>query len=64
VANARLAYEFSQRQFHAGTINILTLLNTETALFTAEDTLLQVKFSHLQALINLFSALGGGWQQT
>jgi multidrug efflux system outer membrane protein len=38
------------------------VLNTETALFTAQDALAQVKLAHLQALVNLFNALGGGWQ--
>jgi outer membrane protein, multidrug efflux system len=56
------AYQFSQAQFHAGIVNILTVLNTETALFTAQDALAQVKLAHLQALVNLFNALGGGWQ--
>jgi NodT family efflux transporter outer membrane factor (OMF) lipoprotein len=64
VATARRAYELTQAQFHAGTINILIVLGTETALFTAEDTLVQVKYSHLNALIALFGALGGGWQRT
>jgi NodT family efflux transporter outer membrane factor (OMF) lipoprotein len=64
VATARHAYELTQAQFHAGTINILVVLSTETALFTAEDTLVQVKYSHLNALVALFSALGGGWQRT
>jgi len=64
VATARHAYELTQAQFHAGTINILVVLSTETALFTAEDTLVQVKYSHLNSLVALFSALGGGWQQT
>jgi multidrug efflux system outer membrane protein len=63
VARARHAYELTQAQFHAGTINILIVLSTETALFTAQDTLVQVKYSHLKALIALFSALGGGWQR-
>lgn len=63
VAKARRAYELTQAQFHAGTINILTVLSTETALFTAQDTLVQVKYSHLKALLALFSALGGGWQR-
>jgi outer membrane protein, multidrug efflux system len=63
VAKARRAYEITQRQFHIGTINILTVLNTENALFTAEDTLVQVKYAHLAALISLFNALGGGWQK-
>ena len=59
-----LTYELTQAQFHAGTINILIVLSTETALFTAQDTLVQVKYSHLNALVALFSALGGGWQRT
>jgi len=63
VAKARRAYEITQIQFHAGTINILTVLNTETALFSAEDALVQVKYAHLAALISLFNALGGGWQK-
>jgi outer membrane protein, multidrug efflux system len=62
VDKARRAFEFSQLQMQAGTINVLTMLNTETALFTAQDTLVQVKYQHLQALVNLFQALGGGWR--
>lgn len=63
VDKARSAYELSQDQFHAGTVNILTVLSTETALFTAEDALAQVKLANLQALVALFNALGGGWQE-
>jgi multidrug efflux system outer membrane protein len=60
---AQRAYEFAQRQMRAGTINILTLLNTETALFSARDALAQAKYAHLQAMVQLYQALGGGWQQ-
>ena len=60
---ARRAYRFAQMQMRAGTINVLTLLNTETALFTAEDALAQAKYAHLQSLVALYQALGGGWQQ-
>jgi len=63
VATARRAYEFAQKQMSAGTVNILTVLNTENALFTAQDQLVQVNFLHLQALVDLFTALGGGWNQ-
>jgi NodT family efflux transporter outer membrane factor (OMF) lipoprotein len=63
VTQARRAYEFAQAQMSAGTVNILTVLNTENALFSAQDTLVQVQYSHLQALVDLFTALGGGWQQ-
>jgi multidrug efflux system outer membrane protein len=58
---ARRAYDFSQRQFHAGTINILTVLATETALLSAQDTQAQVSLAHLAALVGLYQALGGGW---
>lgn len=63
VSKAARAFEFSQAQFHAGTVNIMTVLNTENALFTAQDSLVQVRFSHLQALVNLYNALGGGWRR-
>ena len=63
VAKARRAYEFAQAQMSAGTINVLTVLNTENALFSARDTLVQVQFSRLQALVDLYTALGGGWQE-
>ncbi|MFZ0500031.1 MAG: efflux transporter outer membrane subunit [Steroidobacteraceae bacterium] len=58
---ARSAYQMSQYQFHAGTVNILTVLSTETALFSAEDALAQAQLAHLQALVGLYDALGGGW---
>jgi multidrug efflux system outer membrane protein len=63
VAKAQRAYEFAQAQMAAGTINVLTVLNTENALFSAKDTLVQVQYSHLQALVDLYTALGGGWRQ-
>jgi outer membrane protein TolC len=63
VTTARRAFEFAQKQMSAGTVNILTVLNTENALFSAQDQLAQVNYLHLQALVNLFTALGGGWHQ-
>ena len=62
-ATAQRAYDFARAQMKAGTINILTVLNTETALFSARDALVQARSAHLQALVNLFGALGGGWQK-
>src|SRR3984957_862473 len=61
-AQAERAYRYAQAQMHAGTINVLTLLSTETALFSARDALAQAKYAHLQALVSLYQALGGGWQ--
>jgi NodT family efflux transporter outer membrane factor (OMF) lipoprotein len=64
VDTARRAFDYSQLQMQAGTTNVLTVLNTETALFTAQDTLVQVKYQHLQSLVDLYRALGGGWRQS
>ncbi len=61
-AQAQRAYRYAQTQMQAGTINVLTLLSTETALFSARDALAQAKYAHLQALVSLYQALGGGWQ--
>jgi multidrug efflux system outer membrane protein len=64
VDTAERAFQVATAQLNAGTINVLTLLNTETALFTARTTLAQVRSARLQAIVSLFIALGGGWQQT
>ncbi len=63
VERARRAFQFAKSQMSAGTANILTVLNTENALFSAQDQLVQVQYLHLQSLVNLFTALGGGWQK-
>jgi outer membrane protein, multidrug efflux system len=63
VNKAQRAYQFAQTQMSAGTVNILNVLNTENALFSAQDELVQVQYLRLQALISLYTALGGGWQQ-
>jgi len=63
VDTARRAFQYAQTQMSAGTVNILNVLNTENALFSAQDELVQVQYLHLQSLVDLFTALGGGWQQ-
>jgi NodT family efflux transporter outer membrane factor (OMF) lipoprotein len=62
VAKARRAYEIAQAQYRVGSIDLLTVLTTENALFTADDLLAQSRLAHLQGLVGLFNALGGGWQ--
>jgi NodT family efflux transporter outer membrane factor (OMF) lipoprotein len=59
---AQRAYEYAQIQMRAGTINILTLLNTQTSLYGARDALAQAKYARLQALVSLYQSLGGGWR--
>ena len=59
---ARRAFDLSQQRMQAGTIDIVTLLNTELTLFQAEDTLAQAQLAVFQAIVSLYQALGGGWQ--
>jgi outer membrane protein, multidrug efflux system len=63
VGTARRAHHIAETQMRSGTINVLTVLNTETALFSAQDALIQARYLQMQAMVNLFSALGGGWQR-
>lgn len=62
VNKAQRAFKFAQTQMSAGIVSILTVLNTENALFSAQDELVQIQYLHLQSLVDLFTALGGGWQ--
>jgi NodT family efflux transporter outer membrane factor (OMF) lipoprotein len=62
VTTASRAYDISSVQYHAGTVDMLTVLTAENALFPDEDMLVQVRLAHVQALVSLFQALGGGWQ--
>ena len=61
---AQHAYDISQAQYQAGTIDLLNVLTAETTLFQAQDMLIQVRLAHAQALVGLFQALGGGWKDT
>jgi NodT family efflux transporter outer membrane factor (OMF) lipoprotein len=61
VDEAARTVAIANAQLRAGTINVLTLLGTDAALYTAEDALAQVKFARLQASLDLYKALGGGW---
>ena len=61
VATSRRAYELSETQLRAGTIDITTVLNTQRTLFQAQDQLVLVRLTRLQAIVSLFQALGGGW---
>ena len=61
VATSRRAYELSETQLRVGTIDITTVLNTQRTLFQAQDQLVLVRLTRLQAIVSLFQALGGGW---
>jgi NodT family efflux transporter outer membrane factor (OMF) lipoprotein len=57
------AFRISELQYREGTIDILSLLQNQQQLFSAQQALVQTKLSRLEANISLYSALGGGWEQ-
>jgi NodT family efflux transporter outer membrane factor (OMF) lipoprotein len=61
VAAAQRAYDIAEAQFRAGTVDLLTVLNTQATLFNARNALAQARIGRLQAAASLFTALGGGW---
>jgi outer membrane protein, multidrug efflux system len=61
VANSRKAFEVSETQLRAGTVNLITVLQTQQTLLIAENTLAQVRLTKMLAASTLFQALGGGW---
>ena len=63
VRSSRTAFDLSEKRLQEGTIDLVTLLQTQQTLFTAQDTLAQAQFDRLTAAVALFQALGGGWQK-
>ncbi|HVX76036.1 MAG TPA: efflux transporter outer membrane subunit [Bradyrhizobium sp.] len=61
VKNSQKAFDVSETQLRAGTVNLITVLQTQQTLLTAENTLAQVRLTKLLAASSLFQALGGGW---
>jgi NodT family efflux transporter outer membrane factor (OMF) lipoprotein len=60
---AREAFQISELQYRQGAADLLTVLQAQQTLFSAEDLLVQVMLVNRQAAVRLFVALGGGWQE-
>jgi outer membrane protein, multidrug efflux system len=61
VTASRRAFEISESRLREGTIDLVTLLNTQQTLFQAEDAAAQARLAHLLAIVSLYQALGGSW---
>ncbi|GGH13040.1 RND transporter [Alsobacter metallidurans] len=61
VESSRRAYQISEQRLREGTVDIVTVLNTQSSLFGSQDSLAQVRLARLQAIVALYQALGGGW---
>jgi outer membrane protein, multidrug efflux system len=61
--SAQDAARLSEVRFKAGTTDYLEVLTHETNSFSAELGLAQAQGNELVSLVQLYQALGGGWQQ-
>ncbi len=61
-SDSRDALIFAQSQYRAGLIDFQTLLDSQRTLLTSQDSLAQARADRATGLIQLYKALGGGWQ--
>jgi outer membrane protein, multidrug efflux system len=58
---AQLALRLAEVRYREGADDLLVLLDSQRTLFQAQDQLRQLRLAQLQASVDLFKALGGGW---
>lgn len=56
------ALRVAQERYQLGTASYYEVLQQQQQLFPAEDSLVQTELSQLLAVVQLYRALGGGWQ--
>ena len=63
VESARDARRLADVRYQGGAASYLEVLDSDTRLFDAENDLVQSRLGELQAFVEIYRALGGGWQQ-
>ena len=61
--SAKDAIRLANLQYNGGVTSYLEVLDSDTRYFNAEIALAQAQLSERLALVQLYNALGGGWQQ-
>ncbi len=61
---SQIALDVAEARYRAGAVDLLTLLDAQRTLYSAQDQSRQLKLSRLQSVVTLFRVLGGGWQDT
>src|SRR6202142_1288782 len=61
VTSSRRAFDIAEQRLSQGTIDLVTVLQTQQTLYQAEDALVQARLAHVLAVVSLYQALGGGW---
>ena len=63
VTSSQKAFDIAETRLREGTVDLITVLQTQTTLFQAQDALALARLARLTAVVSLFQALGGGWQK-
>ena len=56
-------YNLAERRYRTGVDSYLTLLDAQRQLFSVQQQLIADRLAQLISEVNLFKALGGGWQE-
>lgn len=62
VTSAADAVRLARLRYSAGNASYLEVLTTDTQLYDAQLTLAQAQEREATSLVELYAALGGGWQ--
>ncbi|QXH53926.1 efflux transporter outer membrane subunit [Pseudomonas fakonensis] len=62
VAASQRYYDLAQNRYRTGVDSSLTFLDAQRQLFSAQQGLIGDRLAQLVAEVNLYAALGGGWQ--
>lgn len=57
-------YRLADKRYRTGVDNYLTVLDAQRSLFSAQQQLITDRLNQLTSEVNLYKALGGGWQAT
>ena len=58
---AARAFALAQNRYQAGADDLLSMLESQRALYQAQDLQVQLRLAQLKASVALYKALGGGW---
>lgn len=62
VAANQTYYDLANQRYQAGIDNYISLLDAQRQLFSSQQDLINVRLAQLTSEVNLYKALGGGWE--
>lgn len=62
LAEAQRSLRLAELRYREGADDLLTVLDAQRTLFSAQDSLAQLRLSRLTSAVDLYKALGGGWR--